>query len=202
MIQHTRVLLIIATIFGLVSLSQAEPVKLAPVQTAPLPAKSAPLASPPTNGSLPMAVSSARLIPLKTAINFQLAQVSLPPLCVSVSNTCEAISQKYHATEKAMSGGRFKFQSERLSYFNSRIKMSCCSKGHSFSVADQQAAGCTGSDTVTICMEKLSRNCIREAAVEYKIRDEFLAFEPSVSELSTKAGQLSQEMKHLQAILP
>jgi hypothetical protein len=202
MTQHTRVLLIVATVFGLVTLGQAEPVKLAPTRTVPLPANSSPLASPSANSTWPVAVNTAKLIPLKAAISFQLAQVSLPPLCVSVPSANESISQKYHATEQAMSGGRFKFQSERLAYFNSRIKMSCCSKGHSFSVADQQAAGCSGSDTVAICMEKLSRNCIRKAAVEYKIREAFLAFEPGVSELSSKAGQLSQEMKHLQAILP
>lgn len=39
--------------------------------------------------------------------------------------------------------------------------MKCCSPQQSFSIQDQQAAGCTNTDTVPQCMEKLVRQCLK-----------------------------------------
>lgn len=43
------------------------------------------------------------------------------------------------------------------------FEKSCSSPSKSYSVQDQMAAGCTGSDTLSQCMNKLYKQCVRES---------------------------------------
>ena len=80
----------------------------------------------------------------------------------------------------------------------------CCSPNKSFSVQDQQNAGCAGSDTVTVCMDKAIKYCIRQS-MPYYITDFKKALFNSIQEadrLSNDTKKLHDNLKKLDAMMP
>ena len=79
---------------------------------------------------------------------------------------------------------------------------SCCSPAKSFSVQDQQAAGCANSDTVQQCMDKLIRHCISKAEKKDEIKTKLQKTQEKSNNISIKTKQLSEEIKYLLSIMP
>ena len=78
----------------------------------------------------------------------------------------------------------------------------CCSPTKSFSIQDQQAAGCTGSDTVAVCTEKLIRYCISSKSGYSTTKNRLQKMKDFNTALSQKSNQLVQEIKKLLSVIP
>ena len=81
----------------------------------------------------------------------------------------------------------------------------CCSPTKSFSVQDQQAAGCANSDTVKQCMDKLMKHCIScdsIAAIKDEIKTRLKKTQEKSNNISIRTKQFSEEIKNLLSIMP
>lgn len=67
---------------------------------------------------------------------------------------------------------------------------------------DQQAAGCSGSDTVKQCMEKLVKNCIRQFKTRDELKAQLLQSQDKAGKLSTDTKQLSDRLNQLTTMMP
>jgi len=103
------------------------------------------------------AVSSVKmeLKPLQqTLVASQLAIPYLYQLLLSTIDNVYAAEHELHNATGCMSAA---IDDELKSYYKPYIK-NCLTK--SYSVQDQQSAGCAGTDTVNQCMDKLYKHCI------------------------------------------
>jgi len=78
----------------------------------------------------------------------------------------------------------------------------CCSPQKSFSVQDQQAAGCLNNDTVKICLDKLIRNCISSFKDKEQLKLKLKESQEKSNNISIKTKQLSEQIKYLLSIMP
>jgi hypothetical protein len=78
----------------------------------------------------------------------------------------------------------------------------CCSPAKSFSIQDQQAAGCTGSDTVAVCTEKLIRHCISGKSSYSNSKNRLQKMKDFNTALNQKSNQLAQEIQKLLSVIP
>lgn len=145
-------------------------------------------------------------IPLKTSLNRdRIADMSLSP-CATIPKLVDAIIEKNKEVNdvlKEAGAGYFWLPQGKLqSYYVAGIRNNCCSQTKSFSVQEQQAAGCTGNDTVAECMEKLTRECIRKTGQALNIREDLQERSDQLSRLSDKTAQLSKLLKDLMATMP
>jgi|GEM_PF-4042462 len=93
-------------------------------------------------------------------------------------------------------------------YYEQAVQL-CCSPEKSFSVEEQQEAGCTGSDTVQACMDKLTRHCIHNAGQQLHIQDDMQEKKENLQHqkvlfknISLKIGEMEQLMQNLLIIIP
>jgi hypothetical protein len=134
-------------------------------------------------------------------------QLAAPPsLCVAIPAAVDRILDKRSALvsawQAAGSGGPHYVTSKLRSYFVAGIRNNCCSPDVSFSVQAQQAAGCTGSDTVAVCMDKLTRQCTRRTAEGLRIREETQKAAQDLTNLGARSNDLAQELGTLLNLLP
>jgi hypothetical protein len=78
----------------------------------------------------------------------------------------------------------------------------CCSPTKSFSVQDQQAAGCAGSDTVNQCVDKLIKHCISNVPRKAEIKALLQKSQTKASQYSAKMQQLAAEIQQLLSQMP
>jgi hypothetical protein len=78
----------------------------------------------------------------------------------------------------------------------------CCGQNKSFSVQDQQAAGCSGGDTVKQCMEKLVKSCIRQYKKRDELKAQLLQSQDKAGKISEKTKQLSDKLNQLTTTMP
>ena len=90
--------------------------------------------------------------------------------------------------------------SSDVHYYKGHLE-GCCSQQKSFSVQDQQAAGCANSDTVQQCMDKLLRQCINHGR-NNNIMARLTESQEKSNNISIKTKQLSEQIKNLLSIMP
>jgi hypothetical protein len=78
--------------------------------------------------------------------------------------------------------------------------MKCCSSQQSFTVQDQQTAGCTNTDTVPQCMEKLVRQCLKP--VSFLNKDRLKQSKQKADTIAADARRLSDNLNKMINILP
>ncbi len=142
--------------------------------------------------------------PLTEVLTRKMFAIKPQSVCVTVPNALEGVLQKDLAASNACKAAGMSY--ERMNggllttVFLPSIKKYCCSDNASFSIQEQQAAGCTGSDTVDVCMEKLSRACIHRIGAIYK--NALQKKQKEISTVSTSAGQLDQKLQQLLNTIP
>lgn len=211
----TRSLLAILAGLALASAAQAAeqtlPSRSLSRDTAPTPA---PVLRPmqptlPAQPALPSQPVAPGLIQAPQPLFTPLAvnQVLSPPsLCVTIPATVDGILDKRQALitawQGAGSGSPYYSTGKLKSYFVAGIRNNCCSPNVSFSVQEQQTAGCSGSDTVAACMDKLTRQCIRRTADTLHIREETQKAGDDLASLGARSNDLAQQLRTLQNLLP
>jgi hypothetical protein len=78
----------------------------------------------------------------------------------------------------------------------------CCSPSKSFSVQDQQEAGCVNSETLQQCLDKLVKRCISAYATKNQHKLDLQASQEKSNNISIKTKQLSEQIKYLLSIMP
>ncbi len=151
----------------------------------------------------PQAVPGAReQRPLKNILKIEI----VPPLCDSIPQAADKTHKMYYELQGALKAagstdlvlGLGGIQAE----YSAGIKKQCCSQQKSFSVQEQQAAGCADSDTVKHCTDKLIKHCISKIWESSQSKSYIQKAEEKVNNISIKSKQLSEQLKSLQAIMP
>jgi hypothetical protein len=78
----------------------------------------------------------------------------------------------------------------------------CCSENKSFSVQDQQAAGCANSDTVKQCMDKLVKSCINKFKTRDELKAKLMQSQDKANKISMETKQLSDKLNQLTNMMP
>ena len=96
-------------------------------------------------------------------------------------------------------------------YFKGPVDL-CCSPNKAFSVQDQQAAGCTGSDSVDSCMRKLIDYCLLNSHILpdgagigeswSSKKNNYIELTQRLQECATKFNQMAQEAQKFLSLLP
>lgn len=210
-----RRLLILLPLIASLSAVAAEPRGAAPPPAANPPAVQAPAApanlpavqmpsrvgSPTQPGGSPLpSMQPAQPVqaPLTAALSMMQLQV-VPPLCESVPAAAWAVNDAKQGLnlEGTEAGG-----SDQIWHFGTQVKNQCCMASVSYSVADQQAAGCTGADTVNACMHKLTAKCIRKQADIKNVRTRTQQISQGAKKLSAKSDDLAKKADKLYSLLP
>lgn len=144
--------------------------------------------------------SVTTLKPLQQPLKMQTS--AIPTFCVTMSKIIKDTSQLHH--ELAMligpQGIALTGVGETGSYLGSLYP--CCSQDKSFSVQEQQAAGCANSDTVGQCMEKLTKYCVNGIATQHQLKTKLEQDQKRTENISLKANQLSEKVKLLLNMMP
>ena len=148
--------------------------------------------------------------PLKDILIFKIEKI-VPPLCDSLPQAVDKIVKmvdelgdaiKTALNQHVYAKGELKSFYAAGTYYASGIKTHCCSQQKSFSVQEQQAAGCAESDTVKLCMDKLIKHCIIKTGQTFQVKSDIQKAEEKANNLSIKSKQLSDQMKYLLSIMP
>lgn len=78
----------------------------------------------------------------------------------------------------------------------------CCQQQQTFSVQDQLAAGCVGSDTIQQCLDKLLRQCIKNVIAKDNVKTKLKQDQQKAEAIAAKAKQLSDKLNLLMNSLP
>ena len=145
--------------------------------------------------------------PPKTAPNTNIMPAPLAPLPQAVDKIVKMVDELGDAIKTALNKhvyakGELKSFYAAGTYYASGIKTHCCSQQKSFSVQEQQAAGCAESDTVKLCMDKLIKHCIIKTGQTFQVKSDIQKAEEKANNLSIKSKQLSDQMKYLLSIMP
>lgn len=124
---------------------------------------------------------------------------AMPTLCESVPAAAWAVSG---AKQGLNLEGTEAGASDQIGHFGIQVKNQCCMASVSYSVADQQAAGCTGTDTVNVCMHKLTAKCIRKQADIKNVRTRTQQISQGAKNLSAKSDDLARKADKLYSLLP
>ncbi len=211
----SRHLLILVAFFTPLSAIAAEQRGAPPPPAVNLPAVQAPAASanlpaaqlppmgvmPPQPGSSPQPGLQPVKAPAKTlftSLSMMQLQV-VPTLCESVPAAAWAVNDAKQGLnlEGTEAGG-----SDQIWHFGTQVRNQCCMASVSYSVADQQAAGCAGADTVNACMQKLTAKCIRKQADIKNMHMRTQQISQGAKKLSAKADDLAKKADKLHGLLP
>jgi hypothetical protein len=84
--------------------------------------------------------------------------------------------------------------------YRSKVQ-ACCSDQKSFSIQEQQAAGCANSDTVEQCVGKLVKKCLVDLKPD-ELKGMLKQSQQKADVLSQQTRQLSDQLKNLISIMP
>jgi predicted ATPase len=166
-------------------------------------------ASPRIGGNISAEPSTSAATPLKQPLTLNMSGSNF--LCNNLLQRIESLKQLAHTELQTMLSQQGDTPISwpgigELYYFPSPTYKSCvegcCSPAKSFSVQDQQAAGCANSDTVIQCIDKLIRHCISKAEKKDEIKTKLQKTQEKSNNISIKTKQLSEEIKYLLSIMP
>ena len=142
--------------------------------------------------------SHAALKPLQQPLVVNQA-AALLPLCSTLPQAIEKVADSIHDLRLGLScDGHF----NEDNFYNYRAQVnSCCSPQKSFSVQEQQAAGCLESDTVKQCMDKLTGYCIKNVAEKDTVKNHLDFYPKRADDISSKMKELSGQMKILRSLM-
>lgn len=135
-----------------------------------------------------------------------ISQAVMPPtICAALKPKSDAMTSTYGHYRTALNGTGENCALTGMSVPNkldSVLYEHCCGGNVSFSVHDQQTAGCVGSDTVSACMEKLTRQCIRSRAQSTGLSAELQKHSEAYKEISARSAELAQQMRNVLMLMP
>ena len=157
-----------------------------------------------------MPTTPGQAIPANTTLSIN--QLSIPPaVCTSVPLAWNQILQKlaeanqaYHQTHSHQyhtDDDPIQIPAGYIGSYARTFVPKCCAASTSFSVAEQQAAGCTKNDQVGICIEKLVNKCLNNPGnedIKRRMRESIAKH----SELSRKILELTQQMQDMLNKMP
>lgn len=142
--------------------------------------------------------------PLTAALKRNMIAIKPLSACVTVPNALEGLFQKDREVSAAFEAAGLEYDGMAGGLLKTNllpsIEQYCCSDNASFSIQQQQAAGCAGSDTVDECMEKLARACIQKLGGMYK--GSLRKKQKEISAVSKSTGQLDQKLQQLLKAIP
>jgi hypothetical protein len=166
-------------------------------------------------GPAPKAVEKVPLpagqpILLQQPIKAELAGTSF--LCTDLINTINSVIQIAHKDLQATVGLYTPKAGDHLSFpgiwelyyykdeYRNKVQ-GCCSAQKSFSVQEQQAAGCASTDTVKQCMDKLIKKCLVELKPN-ELKSLLKQSQEKADAISLQTKQLSDQVRHLISVMP
>lgn len=195
MSKSTRLIASIVCVLLVESAVYAEQIRTGTATIFPSAGNIAPVKSMPSSSvASPIFPMSLDAKPMRDVL--VLKQMSMPPMCVSIPQTYQRMVQL--AQELKEISGVWLGPSSAI--YTSYIP--CCAPEKSFSVQEQQAAGCLGSDMVSQCMEKLARHCIAPRAQGFHAHEELQNISEKAKNISVKAQELSQQVQYMNVIMP
>ncbi len=149
--------------------------------------------------SQPSQIGKSALKPLHQPLIVNQSAILLP-LCSSLPQAIEKAADAIHDLRLGLScEGHF----NEDDFYNYRAQVNgCCSPQKSFSVQEQQAAGCLENDTVKQCMDKLTGYCINNVAEKNTIKNHLDFYPKRADDISSKMKELSGQMKTLRSLIP
>lgn len=161
---------------------------------------------------VPVSGSTQSIKPLQQALSLTAAMSSSDMLCSDIVNDINAIAKLAHQDlqktlhSNGSGNDHISFPGTwELYYVSPRYRsyvQGCCSEGKSFSVQEQQAAGCAGSDTMTQCMNKLTKYCISQFKERNELRGKLIQSRDKANAVSVETKQLYEKLNHLMSIMP
>ena len=142
--------------------------------------------------------SHAALKPLQQPLVVNQAAVLLP-LCSSLPQAIEKVADSIHDLRLGLNCDGH-FNEDNFDNYRAQVN-GCCSPQKSFSVQEQQAAGCLESDTVKQCMDKLTGYCIKNAAEKGTVKNHLDFYPKRADDISSKMKELSGQMKILRSLM-
>jgi hypothetical protein len=121
------------------------------------------------------------------------------PLCSSLPQAMEKVSDSIHDLWLGYSCDGH-FPKDIIDNYRSHVE-GCCSPQKSFSVQEQQAAGCSDSDTVKQCMDKLTNSCINNIAEKNTLKNRLNVDPKRAEDIGSKMKELSEQMKKLRSLI-
>jgi len=122
------------------------------------------------------------------------------PLCSTLRQAADDVVRSIHHLWAGLNCCRSDF-TDLYDIYNSYVDQ-CCSSNKSFSVQEQQAAGCLNSDTVKQCMDKLNMACINNYAEKSSLKNKLDHDLKRTESISIKMKELSEQMKKLRSLIP
>lgn len=149
-------------------------------------------------------VMSLATKPLKAVLKRNMIAVKPLSACVTVPNALERLFQKDREVSAAFQAAGLEYDGIAGGLLKTHLLPSiekyCCSDNASFSVQQQQAAGCSGNDTVDECMEKLAKACIHRIGGSYQ--SSLQKKQKEISAVSKSTGQLDEKLQQLMQAIP
>jgi hypothetical protein len=121
------------------------------------------------------------------------------PLCSSLPQATEKVIDSLNFLWKGLNC-QGNFPKDIIENYRSHVE-GCCSPQKSFSVQEQQAAGCSDSDTVKQCMEKLTKSCINNVPEKNTLKNRLDVDPKRADDISNKMKELSGQMKILRSLM-
>ena len=121
------------------------------------------------------------------------------PLCSSLPQAIGKVSDSIHDLWLGYSCDGH-FPKDIIDNYGAHVN-GCCSPQKSFSVQEQQAAGCLDSDTVKQCMDKLTGYCINNVAGKGTVKNHLDFYPKRADDISIKMKELSEQMKKLRSLI-
>ena len=199
---HLKVIILIAAVVlfftSLTATSYAEQRTIAPKQIQK---------SVPAFTTQAPATSTPAIKPLQQSL---LLQGSLPPLiCPATVNTINDViklaqTDVPQAVQAYTNQGSVDFPgtSENVAGVYRNYVQDCCSPNKSFTVQDQKNAGCTNSDNVSLCMEKVIKHCISQYPQRNSLKGMLFQSLQKSNKISVKTKQLQDKISQLHDMIP
>jgi hypothetical protein len=121
------------------------------------------------------------------------------PLCSSLPQAIEKVSDSIHDLWLGYSCDGH-FPKDIIDNYGAHVN-GCCSPQKSFSVQEQQAAGCLDSDTVKQCMDKLTKYCINNVPEKNTLKNRLDVDPKRAEDIGNKMKELSGQMKILRSLI-
>lgn len=121
----------------------------------------------------------------------------VPTFCATLQQASGRASKLHHELAMLLGSQGIMLQGVGQTHAEFVDKQSCCSQNKSFSVQDQQAAGCANSDTVGQCMDKLTKYCVKSVAASKQLGTKLQDDQQRTANIAATSTLLSDQLKLL-----
>lgn len=121
------------------------------------------------------------------------------PLCSSLPQAAEKVLDSLYFLRNGLNCEGH-FPKDIIENYQNHVE-ACCSPQKSFSVQEQQAAGCSDSDTVKQCMDKLTKACINNVPEKNTLKNRLDVDPKRADDIGIKMKELSEQMKKLHSLI-